>query len=32
MKQQIFSDIEYSGSTRITKREEFLDIMEELMF
>ena len=31
MKQQTFSDIEYSGRTRITKREEFLDIMDEII-
>ena len=27
MKQQTFSDVEYSGRARITKREEFLDTM-----
>lgn len=31
MKQQTFSDIEYGGRTRITKREEFLDIMDEII-
>lgn len=31
MKQQTFSDIEYSGRKRRTKREEFLDIMEEII-
>ena len=31
MKQQIFSDIEYSGRSRVTKREEFLDTMNEII-
>ena len=31
MNQQIFSDIEYSGRARITKREEFLDTMNEII-
>jgi len=31
MKQQTFSDIEYSGRKRITKREEFLNIMNEII-
>ena len=31
MKQQTFSDIEYSGRKRKTKREEFLDIMENII-
>lgn len=31
MKQQTFSDVEYSGRSRITKREEFLDIMNEII-
>lgn len=30
MKQQTFSDIEYSNRKRKTKREEFLEIMEEI--
>ena len=29
-KQITFSDIEYGNRKRITKREEFLDIMEEI--
>ena len=31
MKQETFSDIEYSGRKRKTKREEFLEIMEEII-
>jgi IS5 family transposase len=31
MKQQTFSDIEYSGRKRKTKREEFLEIMDEII-
>ena len=31
MKQQTFSDIEYSGRKRKTKREEFLEIMNEII-
>ena len=31
MKQQTFSDIEYSGRKRVTKREEFLNIMDEII-
>ena len=31
MKQQTFSDIEYSGRKRKTKREEYLEIMEEII-
>ncbi len=31
MKQQTFSDIEYSGRKRKTKREYFLDIMEDMI-
>ena len=31
MKQQTFSDIEYSGRGRITRREEFLDTMNEII-
>ncbi|MGI6689209.1 MAG: hypothetical protein ACOX6Y_12850 [Christensenellales bacterium] len=31
MNQQTFSDIEYSGRARITKREEFLDTMNEII-
>lgn len=31
MKQQTFSDIEYSGRKRKTKREEFLETMEEII-
>jgi len=31
MKQQTFSDIEYGGRKRITKREEFLNIMHEII-
>ena len=31
MKQQTFSDVEYSGRARVTKREEFLDIMNEII-
>ena len=31
MKQQSFSDIEYSMRKKITKREEFLNIMEEII-
>ena len=31
MKQQTFSDLEYSGRKRKTKREEFLNIMEEII-
>ncbi len=31
MSQTTFSDIEYSNRKRITKREEFLDIMEEII-
>jgi IS5 family transposase len=31
MNQQTFSNIEYSGRTRITKREEFLDTMNEII-
>lgn len=30
-KQITFSDIEYRNRKRITKREEFLDIMEEII-
>ena len=29
MKQQTFTDLEYAGRKRKTKREEFLEIMEE---
>lgn len=31
MKQQTFSDIEYSNRKRKTKREEFLDIMNDII-
>lgn len=31
MKQQTFTDIEYSGRKRKTKREEFLEIMEDII-
>ena len=31
LKQQTFSDIEYSGRKRKTKREAFLDIMEDMI-
>lgn len=31
MSRTTFSDIEYSNRKRITKREEFLDIMEEIV-
>lgn len=31
MKQQTISDIEYSGRKRKTKREHFLDIMEDMI-
>lgn len=31
MNQQTFSDIEYGGRPRITKREEFLDTMNEII-
>ena len=31
MKQQTFSDLEYSGRKRKTKREEFLEIMDEII-
>ena len=31
MNQQTFSDIEYGGRTRVTKREEFLDTMNEII-
>lgn len=31
MKQQTFSDIEYGGRTRITRREDFLDTMNEII-
>ena len=31
MSQTTFSDIEYSNRKRVTKREEFLDIMEEII-
>ena len=31
MKQQTFSDIEYSNRRKKTKREEFLDAMDELI-
>ena len=31
MKQQTFSDIEYSGRKRTTKRDEFLAIMNEII-
>ncbi len=31
MKQQTFSDLEYSGRKRKTRREEFLEIMEEII-
>lgn len=31
MKQQTFSDMEYSGRKRKSKREEFLDIMDEII-
>ena len=31
MKQQTFSDIEYSNRRRKTKREEFLDSMDEMI-
>jgi len=31
MKQQTFSDIEYSGHKRKTRRECFLDIMENMI-
>ncbi len=30
-KQQTFSDVEYSGRKRVTKREEFLKIMDEII-
>ena len=31
MKRQTFSNIEYSGRIRKTKREEFLEIMDEII-
>ena len=31
MKQQTFSDFEYSNRKRKTKREEFLEIMDEII-
>ena len=31
MNQTTFSDIEYGNRKRITKREEFLDIMDEII-
>ena len=31
MSQTTFSDIEYGNRKRITKREEFLDIMDEII-
>ena len=31
MKQQTFSDVEYGGRAKVTKREEFLDIMNEII-
>ena len=31
MKQQTFSDVEYSNRKKKTKREEFLDIMDEII-
>ena len=31
MKQQTFSDIEYGSRKRKTKREEFLEIMDEII-
>ena len=31
MKQQTFSDIEYSGRKRKTRREEFLEIMDDII-
>lgn len=31
MKQQTFSDIEYGGRSRVSKREEFLDTMNEII-
>jgi IS5 family transposase len=31
MKQQTFSDVEYSGRGRITKREEFLETMNKII-
>jgi hypothetical protein len=31
MKQQTFSDIEYSNRKRKTKREEYLEIMDEII-
>ena len=31
MKQETFSDIEYSNRKRKTKREEFLEIMDEII-
>ena len=31
MKQQTFSDYEYSNRKRKTKREEFLEIMDEII-
>lgn len=31
MKRQTFSDIEYNGRKRKTKREEFLETMEEII-
>ena len=30
MKQQTFTDLEYAGRKRKTKREEFLEIMDEI--
>lgn len=31
MKQQSFTDMEYGGRRRVSKREDFLDIMEEII-
>ena len=31
MSQQTFSDLEYSNRKKKTKREEFLDVMEEII-
>lgn len=31
MKQQSFADVEYGGRRKISKREQFLDIMEEII-
>lgn len=31
MKQQSFTDIEYGGRRRVSKREQFLDVMEEII-